>query len=504
MSDPTTAPVAGPLRIGKLEDFARVRSFFTSADFDEASACSVLGIKDMSELYKVDWTQIEMDRIPGPLRWSLGVFLQGGTVSEADLRLVCGDDTFAAFQALGLIQAVPHDPATIISTVWLCPVHGFLTASDRTGYLDGQLPSAPQDVVFPAVYPGTIQFLRLLPDARGGEALDFCGGSGIGALVLARTARLALTTDITERSTFFAAFNAKLNGANIESLCGNLYEPVKDRQFDLITAHPPFVPAAGRTMIFRDAGETGEDIIRGTIEGLPAHLRVGGTCMIRCAARDTDVPFEQRVRGWLGSSAEEFDIVFGMEKTSTPEEVVDSVRERLLQAGPNEPQLLLDRLRALGTQQYVHGVLLIRRSAEPVRDQPLRIRMLAPATPADFDRLLDWRRFSRTAQFRDWIAKAKPCPAPDAQLSVRYTVGGNEWVPAHYIFLIEAAFQGQLHLDMSVAPALLRLNGQRTIREVFESARADGIFPSGSTLDVFIDLMRLMIERGYLALEFPR
>ena len=106
MSDPTTAPVAGPLRIGKLEDFARVRSFFTSADFDEASACSVLGIKDMSELYKVDWTQIEMDRIPGPLRWSLGVFLQGGTVSEADSRLVCGDDTVAKELALELAAKV--------------------------------------------------------------------------------------------------------------------------------------------------------------------------------------------------------------------------------------------------------------------------------------------------------------------------------------------------------------------------------------------------------------
>ena len=239
----------------------------------------------------------------------------------------------------------------------------FSTASDRTGYLDGQLPSAPEDVVFPALYPGTLQFLKLLPDGHGGDALDLCGGSGIGALVLSRTSRHAVTTDITERSTFFAEFNARLNNAPIVSLCGNLYEPVKDKQFDLITAHPPFVPAAGRTMIFRDAGETGEDIIRGTVEGLPSYLRVGGTCMIRCAARDTDVPFEQRAREWLGATGEEFDIIFGLEKTSTPEEVVNSVRERLLQAGPDEPQLLLDRLQALGTKQYVHGALFIRRAA---------------------------------------------------------------------------------------------------------------------------------------------
>jgi len=33
-----------------------------------------------------------------------------------------------------------------------------------------------------------MRFLRTLPDARGGDALDLCGGCGIGALHLARTA----------------------------------------------------------------------------------------------------------------------------------------------------------------------------------------------------------------------------------------------------------------------------------------------------------------------------
>jgi hypothetical protein len=445
-----------------------------------------------------------MEEFPEPLRWSLRVFVQGGTVPEADCRAVCGDDTFAAFQALGLVQPLPQNPGEIISTVWLYPVHGFLTASDRTGYLDGQLPSAPQDVVFPALYPGTLQFLNLLPDGRGGEALDLCGGCGIGALVLSRTARLAVTTDITARSTFFAEFNARLNDAPIVSLCGNLYAPVKDQQFDLITAHPPFVPAAGRTMIFRDAGETGEDIIRGTVEGLPTHLRAGGTCMIRCAARDTDIPFEQRVREWLGAAGAEFDIIFGLEKTSTPEEVVDSVHQRLLQAGENEPQLLLDRLRALKTKQYVHGALFVRRTAEPVREPPLRLRMLEAATPADFDRVFAWRRHCRSERFRDWIAQAQPRPAPALQMSIRHVVENGELVPKNYVFVVEAGFHGQLHLDLTIAPAVQRFNGQRTVESIFEACRAEGMFPSGSSLPVFSDLMRLMIERGFLEVEIPR
>jgi methylase of polypeptide subunit release factors len=85
-----------------------------------------------------------------------------------------------------------------------------------------------------------------------------------------------------------------------------LYEPAGGRTFDLITGHPPFVPATGPTMIYRDAGEAGEDVTRRMIQETPKHLRPGGTCMVLCVARDTnEAPIEQRVKEWLGDSSDD-------------------------------------------------------------------------------------------------------------------------------------------------------------------------------------------------------
>src|SRR3954467_2610405 len=209
--DSVPAPAPGPLHIASFEDFARVRDYFQRVEFNEDSLCKTLTIKDMSDLHRIDWTKVRMELLPKPRRWCLDLFVRGSSCSEQDSRVVCGNEIYASFLALGLIQPIPENLGHIVSTVWLYPVHGFLTTSDRTGYLDGELPSAPQDVVFPAIYPGTLEFLKLLPDPRGGQALDLCGGTGIGALVLSRRARLAISSDVTKRAASFAEFNARLN-----------------------------------------------------------------------------------------------------------------------------------------------------------------------------------------------------------------------------------------------------------------------------------------------------
>jgi 16S rRNA G1207 methylase RsmC len=81
---------------------------------------------------------------------------------------------------------------------WLCLSH-----DDP----DGEAYHPRGDAVFPALDVGTSMFLRLLPAAPGGEALDLCGGCCIGALHLSRTVKRAVTADITDRSAYFADFN---------------------------------------------------------------------------------------------------------------------------------------------------------------------------------------------------------------------------------------------------------------------------------------------------------
>lgn len=495
---------SNPLRLGGSEQFALVRDFFRQAGFDDVTLCRVLKMADMSDLGRVEWTEDKLAAFEPALRWCLQIFVRGQRLAAAQSKTVCGEPVLVALQSLGLIRAAKSQPDELVCPVWVYPVAGFVMVSDRRDDPDGDEQFTPaEDVVFPAIYVGTLRFLRLLPEARGGVALDHCGGSGIGAMLLARTARSAVTADVTPRSAFFAEFNARLNAVNVESLCGDLYAPVTGRQFDVITAHPPFVPATGANMVYRDGGATGEEITQRLIAGLPAHLRPGGTAMILCVARDTaEKTFEQRAHEWLGPARNEFDLIFGLEKVLTVEGVVDSMRKRGQQVSEVDAKELYVRLRSLGTRQFVYGVLFVRRHAAPIAAKPFRIGLAADGKAAHFDRLFAWRQFARQSDFAAWLPEAKPRFAARLQLTARHVVLEGELVPAEFVFAIETGVEAALRPDAWVVPLLARLNGKRSIREVFTTAQQAEELPEDFKLSDFAGLVASMIERGFYEVTF--
>ncbi|MPZ57937.1 MAG: methyltransferase [Rhizobiales bacterium] len=493
-----------PLRIGQPSEFACVRGFLRDAGFDEAAVCRALTIAQIDGLSTIAWDAVNLDAVPTPLRWCIDVFLRGAAVEPTRSRDACGDATLAALMVLGLLRPAARNPAYLVCPIWLYPVDGFIVASDRRDDPDGGRHIAAGDVVFPGINTGTLKFLRLLPDCRAGDALDLCGGCGIGALHLSRTARNAVTTDVTQRSAHFADFSARLNDADVTSLCGDMYAPVQDRRFDVITAHPPFVPATGRTFVFRDGGDTGEDIIRRTIEGLPAHLRPGGTAMILCSGRDTaEATFEDRAREWLGPAAPEFDVIFGLDKVVTIDEVVAAARARPKPIDAQEAKALRGRLLASETRQFVYGALLLRRCTETIATLPLRVRMSERATAADFPRLLAWRRQCRQSSFPQWITRSHPRFAPELELTVRHVVKNGQLVPAEFVFRIEGGFPAALRPDAWIVPVLAGLDGRRSVEDAYDAAHANGRLPEGYALDDFAGLVGLMIERGFLDVELP-
>jgi len=488
-----------PLRSEFPAELALIRGFFQAAGFDEATLCRGLGMEDMSGLGQVAWEKVAADVFSAAGHWCLGVFARGRPVAAGTAREICGEPVLQALLNTGLLRPSRKDPAALVCPVWLYPLAGFVIASDRVDDPDGEPFTPPTDVVFPAIYAGTLRFLGLLPAVAGGEALDLCGGSGIGALLLSRTARQTATTDLAERSAWFATFNARLNDVRVESLGGDLYEPLAGRQYDVITAHPPFVPALGQNMVYRDGGDSGEEVIRGVVAGLPAHLRAGGTCVVLCVARDTETQtFEQRVQEWLGVNRDEFDVVFGLEKVLTVNEVIKSLQKQGRQVGELETRQLAERFQALGTRQFVYGAVFIRRYAGLVNQAPGRIRITPLAGAADFQRLLDWRGQVRQADFLERLAAARPRLAPDLQLTARHVVRDGSLVPAEFVFEIETGVRAALRPDPWVVPLVARLEGRLTVAEVFAGAVAADELPAGFALKDFLGLVRGMIERGFL------
>ena len=497
----STAETGFPLRQGADAAFATVRAFFARAGFSDAELCRVLGMEKMSDLGRVKWDEAPLATLPAPLRWCLAVMVRGQPAPATETAALCGEPTLAAFRELQLLRPAKKDPTHLVCPAWVYPGDGFVLASDRTDDPDGEPFTPAADVVFPGIYGGTLRFLDLLPDASGGDALDVCGGSGVGALHLARTARTAVTADITARSAFFAEFNARLNGAAVESLCGDLYAPAAGRHFDVITAHPPFVPATGETMVYSDAGVTGEVIIRRTIEGLPDHLRSGGTALVLCVARDTEEgTFEQRARSWLGATAGEFDVVFGLERILTVERVVESLRQRGNHLSDEQARQLHERLRSSGTRQFVYGALFVRRSPGAVPEPPLRLQLTPDGRATDFDRVFAWRRHCRRPDLFTWMSAARPRLAPAVRLEARHVVQDGELVPAEFVFSVEGGFQYALRPDPWIVPLVAKFNGSRAVSDVFAAARAAQEFP----LAVFAQLLQSLVTHGLLEVEFPR
>jgi hypothetical protein len=496
-------PPGIPLRIGPAATFARARAFFRDAGYDDdAGLCRILSVKELHQADGLDWSRVDFAPLPAALCWCIDVFFRGLAVPESAARRICGDEVLAAFLDIGLLAPSRSRAEMVICPVWVYPVDGFIAVSDRRDDGGGATTLSGDDVVFPGLDVGTLRFLRYMPDARGGEALDLCGGCGVGAMHLTRTAGHAFTLDVTPRATAFAKFNAHLNDVPVTSLCGDLYTPVHGHRFGLITAHPPYVPTYGRAYVFRDGGDSGEIIIRRIVEGLPAHLRSGGMAMMVCAGRDTfDETFEQRVAGWLGPAAIHFDMVFALIKTLSINEIIESLQTRSQPLTSQEANELRTRLTELRTRQFAYGVLMLRHDPEPVTASPLRIRLTDKAGPADLDRLVAWRAFRQQADFKSWLSDARPRFAPKAELTARHVADHGRLVPAEFTFRSDGAFQSALRLDAWMTPVLATFDGKRSTQEAFDAARHAGDMPEAFTFDNFADLVGMMIELDILGVE---
>ena len=136
--------------------------------------------------------------------------------------------------------------------------------------------------------------------------LELCAGTGVAALRAARRgAAEAWATDIAPRCVEFARFNARLNDLadRVRVVESDAWSALGGETFDLVVAHPPYVPALSHRFDFRDGGADGEQVARRIVEGLGAAPASGRP--VRDARRRSAIargaPIAARVREWLGA-----------------------------------------------------------------------------------------------------------------------------------------------------------------------------------------------------------
>lgn len=486
-----------PVRIGTKEEFERVAEVFQQASFDEGTICRKLRLKDMSD---TGWLRNDDDISP-QLRILIRLFFQSALVPRAEVEQVFDRATIDVFRTLGLLGIGEFGDDQFYAPCWFYPVAGFFIASDRYSMPDGSAFRPPPDIAFPAIYKGSLQFLKLLPQGIPGDVLDLCAGVGIGALVLSQEGSRVVSTDLSERATQFARFNCALNRReNIEVVSSDLYEAVQGRTFDCIVAHLPWITEVSPGL--HDAYAGGESLCKRLVSGLTETLRPGGIFFALTQGRDTkEGKFEERVRTWLKGQADEFDILYAYFEEFTAQEILKSIARRARTSGPETMAQLESEFELAGLSKMVFGGLFMRRNKARFREPWTVRRQLSDTTRgADVISALILHDWISGPDSLSRILKSAPQLAPRLQLNTKQVVQQGVLIPGESIFEADKPFAARDSFDAWEVRVLARFDAQTTVAKAFEDAQADATIPDGMRLEDFVALVSRALEAGYLVL----
>jgi len=500
-----------PLRVGSSGDRDALIACFSRAEFREAAVCRALAIPSLDGLdgdvrARVDGTAGARDVLDALVR----LFVVGTAVDRASLESVMTPREMTTLIDTDLIRpAGREDGGGWYAPVRLVPLSDgsdsdreVLIASDRPDDVDGVRGEPFSDVVFSGHNPLTRQFLSLLPRTPAAAVLDLCSGTGVAALAAAGTAPRVVAVDLTDRATHFAIFNRWINGTdNVEVRTGNLFEPVEGEWFDRIVAHPPYVPTLFHTAIYRDGGETGDQVLREIVRQAPQHLCAGGTFHLLSIGLDTAAaPFEARVREWLGDASAQFDIIFGLSSSKAPKQFARTLVDRVNGSSPSDYERWLAVFDRLQVRDVVYGALVGRRIREPGGGpQTRRVVLQTPAGPDGFDRLFRWFDYLRRPDRIAHVLATRPSVGAGTSLDVHYDLDGGSLTPRTFRLTNDGAqFKIQLETDGWVIALMNEFTGAETVASVYDAARRGRRVPDGFEAFDFCELVCFLAERGLL------
>jgi methylase of polypeptide subunit release factors len=264
---------------------------------------------------------------------------------------------------------------------------------------------------------------RLIASRAGDTAVDLCTGSGVGALKAAIRFDRVVGIDINARAVNFARFNALLNDViNCSFEEGDLYGPVQDLRFDMITANPPFVPAPGSTeLLYRDGGPSGEDVLRQLVAGFSAHLKEHGVgLVVTDLVEHRGTSYEEKLTSWLGT-----DCGFTAAVLRRPAETIHQYAStHLSHTVPFgvSPTMFewIDHYEAEGIEEVARGYIVVQRS-----DQPGTRIMTVP-----IERAID--RNARTGLIEDLLQRVEVASSDrvsELRFSPRFRSGNVQLLP---------------------------------------------------------------------------
>jgi hypothetical protein len=488
--------------LGHANRFDDLRQLLQSANYSDAFICERFHLARAEEFELNGKKRSSLPKPESAADALLTLFLAGENVSSSAAQKILGAENIFLLESMGLLKSA-LESGRYYATVALYPFEDLYIASDRWSTPDGTQLSGPEDTVYPAFIPNTRLFIQHLPEWPGAKFLDLCGGTGIAALRAAsKGAAQAWSGDIADRSTRFAEFNRKLNGiSNAQMVTSDLYQRLDGLRFDVICAHPPYIPTLQSQWIFSSGGRDGEEITRSIIQGLPDHLNDGGRFIALTMGSDrAGQPLECRIREWLGTRHAEFDIALLVRKELDPHTFAlranrDTIRSR-------EEADLWGRLFAkLQVKSLCYGFICIQRRTGAAKTFTIRRQVPPSAIRAPWEWLLRWEAAAHGDQLPGIILDSPLHASPKTEFHVLHSLKQGGWNPSKYTLRTEYPFSMECEAQPWMAHLISLCDGQATGRDVLRKLLENDILPKSAGETEFAEAAASLASGGFIQVE---
>jgi methylase of polypeptide subunit release factors len=330
------------------------------------------------------------------------------------------------------------------------------------------------------------------------RALDIGTGCGVQALHLSTHCDSVTATDSVPRALTLAATTAALSGIDVELVKGDLAEPVREREFDLVVCNPPFVVGPDARFDYRDGGLPGDELSRRVVRAAASVLAEGGVAQLlvnwlHVAGED----WQERVSAWVSDLGVDAWLL-----ERDVEEPAAYVSTWLDDAGESGDADLREQWLGWFAAEHIDAVgfgwVVLRRGDAPhrVAVEPL----LQPVDQPLGQQIAAW--LDRTAWLRgrdDAALLAHPLrAAPGVRLDTASTVGEAGWEPVARMLRFDTGFRWTLPTDEATAALVAGCDGARPVADLVAVLSVATGVPADELTPVVCATVRGLIDRGVL------
>jgi hypothetical protein len=277
-----------------------------------------------------------------------------------------------------------------------------------------------------------------------------------------------------------------------------LFEPVREEQFGLVVANPPFIISPVQERAYRDGGLAGDTFSRKVATGAARHLHEGGFASVLCSwVTDPGGDRLETPRRWLdGSGCDVWVLVLSTDGPVTYAMRWNGARGRRAAAVATAAEPWLADYRARGIEAISTGMIVLRKRSGTnwahVEETGLNTR--GDAGP-HLERVFAAQDLLRGLREERELATFALTLAPDTLLVERRRAGG-ELERARVT--VERGIPLPGRVPVAVAPVVAALDGRRPLGDVVEAAaRAGRVSPEALSAEC-MPALRELVTRGLL------